>query len=144
MKKTLLDKEKIIERIEDIKNATLELKKFQKMNLKEFLSDKNYYSLASFHLRIAIEAVLTIGTHILSRLPANGKKKDYTEVILSLSDYDVLPQNFAKEIKGMAGYRNRLVYLYWKVSPEEILNVMKKDLKDFNKFIKYIEKFINK
>lgn len=142
MKKTLLDKEKITERIEDIKNASLELKKFQKMDLKEFLSDKNYFALTSYHLRIAIEAVLTIATHILSRLPSNGKKKDYTEIILSLADYDVLSKKFAEKIKGMSGYRNRLVHLYWKVSPEEILTIVKEDLNDFNEFIKHIKKFI--
>ena len=142
MSKLTLDKEKIIERMEDVKNSVLELEKFQKMSLDDFLSNKDYYSLSSYHLRIAIEAILTIGTHILSRLPSNGKKKDYTEVILSLADYGVLPKEFAEIIKGMAGYRNRLVHLYWKVSPEEILSIIKKDLKDFDGFIDYIDKFI--
>ncbi|MBU2635182.1 hypothetical protein KJ841_01755 [Patescibacteria group bacterium] len=32
----------------------------------------------------------------------------------------------------------------WKVSPEEILTIIKKDLNDFNEFIKHIEKFIEK
>lgn len=144
MKELSIDKEKITERIEDIKNISKELERFQRMDLKEFLSDKDYYPLASYYLRIGIEAVLTIGTHILSRLPANGKKKDYTEVILSLADYNVLPREFAQKIKGMAGYRNRLVHLYWKVEPKEILTIVKEDLGDFDEFVRYIEEFITK
>jgi len=105
------DKEKIIERIGDIKNVVLELEKYQKMDLDEFLKNNDNYNLSAYHLRIAIEAVLTIGTHILSRIPQNGKKKDYTQVILSLADYNVLPKDFSQKIKGMAGYRNRLVHL---------------------------------
>ena len=136
------DKEKIIERIGDIKNAVLELEKFQKMDLDEFLKDNDNYNLSAYHLRIAIEAVLTIGTHILSRIPQNGKKKDYTQVILSLADYGVLPKDFSQKIKGMAGYRNRLVHLYWKVEPKELLTVIKENMGDLEEFISHIEKFL--
>ena len=126
----------------DIKNAVLELEKYQKMDLGEFLKDNNNYNLSAYHLRIAIEAVLTIGTHILSRIPQNGKKKDYTQVILSLADYNVLPRDFSQKIKGIAGYRNRLVHLYWKVEPKELLSVMKENLGDLQEFISHIEKFL--
>lgn len=144
MQRQIIDKEKIIERINDIANATAELKKFQKMSLERFLSDKDNFPLASYWLRISLEAVLTIGTHILARLPGNGKKKDYTQTILSLADYQVIPNKFAKKVKGMAGYRNRLVHLYWQITPKEILSIIKNDLEDFDEFIKYIEKFIAK
>jgi uncharacterized protein YutE (UPF0331/DUF86 family) len=144
MAKVLIDKEKIIERIGDIKSALSELEKYRKMDLKEFLADKNNYPLASYWLRIALEAMLVIGTHILSRLPFNGRKKDYTQVILSLGDYDVLPKDFAQKIKGLASYRNRLVHLYWKIGEEELLSVIKERFEDIEKFIDYIEKFIKK
>ena len=140
--KAFIDKERIEERIGDIKSALDELKIYQKMNQKEFLKDKNNFYLASYWLRISIEAVLTIGTHILSRLPSNGKKKDYTQVLLSLGEYKIIPKNFSQKIKGMAGYRNRLVHLYWKIAPEELLAVIKENLDDFDKFIGYIKKFI--
>jgi len=109
--KKALDRDKIIERIGDIKEATKELKIYQDLREENFLSKKENFYLASYWLRIAIEAVLTIATHILSRIPTNGKQKDYTQVILSLVDYNVLPSDFAQKIKGMAGYRNRLVHL---------------------------------
>ena len=140
----LIDKDKIIARIEDIKNALLELAKIPSSTTEEFEKDKNNFYLASYWLRIAIEAILTIAVHILSRLPSNGKKKDYTQTIMSLADYNVLPQDFAQKIKRMPGYRNRLVHLYWNVSKEEVLNTLQNDLDDFQKFIGYIENFLAK
>ena len=140
----LIDQDKIIARIEDIKNALLELGKIPNKTMADFAADKNYFYLTSYWLRIAIEGVLTIGTHILSRMPANGQQKDYTQVILSLVDYNILPQDFAKKIKGMAGYRNRLVHLYWNVSKEEVLNTLQNELGDFQKFVGYIEDFLAK
>ena len=140
--KIQIDKERIIERIEDIKRAVAELKPYQEMSLKKFLEDKNNYPLACYWLRIALEAILTIGTHVLSRLPYNGKKKNYTKVILSLGDYKVIPQSFAQKIKGMASYRNRLVHLYWEITPKELLQILKDNLDDFEEFNSYIKKFL--
>ncbi|MEK7172893.1 MAG: HepT-like ribonuclease domain-containing protein [Patescibacteria group bacterium] len=44
----------------------------------------------------------------------------------------------------MAGYRNRLVHLYWNVSKEEVLNTLQNELSDFQEFIGYIENFLAK
>lgn len=137
-----INKEKIAGRIQDIKEATSKLEQYRTMTLNEFEKDRDNFPLASYWLRIAIEAVLTIGIHTLSRLPSNGKDKDYTEVILSLGDYEVIPKDFAQKIKGMAGYRNRLVHLYWKVTPEEILTTIKDNLDDFDEFIGHIRNFL--
>lgn len=144
MTKIFLDREKIAARIEDIERSCRELKKYQGMNIQDFLADKDNFPLASHWLRIALEAVLTIGTHLLSRLPSNGKKKDYTQVILSLADYEVLPQDFAQKIKGMAGYRNRLVHLYWEIKPVEILTIINQELEDLDRFVDYIKRFIQR
>lgn len=137
-------KERVVDRLVDIEKARTRLKKFQEMTLDDFLSQEDNFSLASYWLRIGLEAVLTIGTHILSRLPSNGKQKDYTEVILSLGDYDVIPKEFANKIKGMAGYRNRLVHLYWEVKPDEIFKIIKEELRDFDEFIDHIKNFMEK
>jgi len=49
-----------------------------------------------------------------------------------------------KKIKGLASYRNRLVHLYWKISEEELFSVIKERFEDLEKFIEYIEEFIEK
>ncbi|HIE43701.1 MAG TPA: DUF86 domain-containing protein [Candidatus Omnitrophica bacterium] len=142
MNKALFDREKILERLEDIKTALEELQRFKSMSLEEFQSNRDYFPVACYWLRIALEAILNIGTHILSRLPFNGKKKDYTQLIISLGDYGVIPRKFAQKIRGMVGYRNRLVHLYWRVSPEELLLTLRENLGDFEKFSKYILRFL--
>lgn len=142
MEKDNINNEKVSQRIADIAKAYNELKKYEAMDGKKFLDNQDNFPLACYWLRLGIEAVLTIAIHILSRLPQNGKDKDYTQVLTSLGDYGVIPQDFAKKIRGMAGYRNRLVHLYWEIKPEELLNIIKEDLSDFEEFIKYIKEFL--
>ena len=127
-----------------LSNWSNELKKYETMNMENFLANPDNFPLASYWLRLGMEAILTIGTHILSRLPQNGKNKDYTQVFISLGGYGVIPQEFAQKVRGMAGYRNRLVHLYWEIKPEELLAIIKNDLSDFEEFIKHIKEFIGK
>ncbi len=142
--KNNIDKSKVLDRLSDIERAVQELSRFRELDLQTFNSDKDNYPVAAYWIRIAIEAVLTVGTHILSRLPSNGMKKDYTEVILSLGNYEVIPKEFAREIKGMAGYRNRLVHLYWKIGSEELLGMIQEHLDNFVTFNNYIRKYLKR
>ena len=137
-----IDRQKVLDRISDIERAIKELERFSLMSAEEFENDKNNFPLASYWLRIAIESLLVIGTHILSRLPQNGKKKDYTQIIVSLGDYVVIPASFANKIRGMAGYRNRLVHLYWQVTSREIFETLKENLNDFTEFTEYIRTYL--
>lgn len=139
-----IDTEKISERIADIKEALGKLEEFRQSEPGDLEKGSNNFALVSYWLRIALEAVLTIGTHVLSRLPANGKEKDYTQVLLSLAEYEVIPKDFAQKIKGMASYRNRLVHGYWKVTPEELVRILREDLGDFEEFVSCINKFLKR
>lgn len=139
-----IEKEKVSERIGDIKRALAKLESYKNLSSKDLQEDEDAFALVAYWLRIALEGVLTIGTHVLSRLPSNGKKKDYTRVLVSLGDYGIIPQEFANKIRGMAGYRNRLVHLYWEVTPEELAHTLREDIEDFEEFIRHIGKFLQK
>jgi len=123
---------KIRNNIAEIENNLKELSVFAKMSAGDFKMDKKNYGLAEHYLRRSLEGILTIGTHILSRLPT--KTKDYQEVIVSLGEQGVIPKDFAERNKKLAGYRNRLVHIYWEVSAEELHQVIKTHLSDIEEF----------
>ncbi len=139
-----LNKEKITKLIGEIQGAREELKRFEKMSLDEFLSSRDNYAIGEHHLRKALEGILNVSTHIVSRLPGGVKSKDYTDVIIALGDSEVLPKEFALKIRGMAGYRNRLVHLYWKVTPEELHEKVSGELQDIDMFVDYILKYLHR
>jgi len=93
-------------------------------------------------LRKALEGILSLSTHIVSRLPGGVKSKDYREIIVALGEFEVLPKEFAQKIRGIAGYRNRLVHLYWKVTSEELHQKVSGELKDIDMFVDYILEYL--
>lgn len=131
---------KIRNLIADIQNNIKELSYFASMSPDKFVSDSKNYGLAEHYLRRSLEGILTIGTHILSRLPV--KTKDYQEIILGLAKNGIVPEDFAQKNKKLAGYRNRLVHMYWEISKEEIHNVIQQHLKDLDDFCFYFQQVI--
>lgn len=137
-----LDISKLKNLIAEVQENICELEKLSRLSLAEFKKDKKNYALCEHHLRRALEGILTIGTHILSRLPV--KTKDYREIILSLGENGILPEEFAQENKKLANYRNRMVHLYWEVSVDEIYQVIKYHLEDLKKFCEYYLEYLRK
>lgn len=142
MKYAPLDIGKIKNLISEIQENITALKEFSFMPLKEFKADRKNYGLCEHHLRRALEGVLTIGAHILSRLPA--KTKDYQEIILSLGKLGIVPEDFAEKNKRLASYRNRMTHIYWEISSDEIYKITKEHLKDIEKFCEYYLDYIRK
>lgn len=135
-----LDINKIRNLISDIQYGLKELSVLSGLTLEEFKSDSRNYGLAEHYLRRSLEGVLTIGTHILSRMPV--KTKDYQQIIVSLGEFGVIPKDFAEKNKKLAGYRNRLVHMYWEVSKDELYNVLKEHLADLDKFCEYFQNIL--
>ncbi|RMG70848.1 MAG: DUF86 domain-containing protein [Nitrospirae bacterium] len=132
--------QKIRNILSDIELSIEELKAITSCSLEEFKKDRRNYGLAEHYLRRALEGILTIGSHILSRLPV--KTKDYRQIILSLGEYKIVPMEFAEKNKNLASYRNRLVHLYWEVSMDELYQVIRQHLDDLTMFCIYYKEFI--
>lgn len=135
-----LDISKIRNLISDIQNNIKELSSLAKLSLKEFSGDNRNYGLAEHYLRRSLEGILTIGTHILSRLPV--KTKDYQDIIIGLGEHGIIPKDFAEKNKKLAGYRNRLVHMYWEISSDEMHGILNNHLYDIDKFCGYFQKVL--
>jgi uncharacterized protein YutE (UPF0331/DUF86 family) len=137
---TPINFQKVKDNIVGIENGIKELVLFSDMDLDTFKADKKNYGLAEHHFRRVLEGILTIGTHFLSRLPV--KTKDYQDVITFLGEQGVIPKDFAERNRKLAGYRNRLVHMYWEVSPEELLEVIKTHLMDLKEFCRFFREVL--
>lgn len=135
-----LDIGKVKNLIAEVQENIKNLKDLTKISYSEFHKDHRNYGLCEHHLRRALEGVLTIGTHILSRLPV--KTKDYQEIILSLAKHQIIPKVFAEKNRKLASYRNRLVHLYWEVFEEEIYKICREHLSDLEEFCQHYLKYI--
>ncbi len=132
-----LNRDKLRNLIADIESSRQELAALLVQPKDVFVTNRQLYAQLEHYFRRALEGILTAGTHILSRLPI--ETKDYTAIIQSLGTAGIIPAEFAQHNLGLAGYRNRLVHIYWEVTPPELYDTAKEHLDDIGAFAEYFQ-----
>lgn len=92
-------------------------------------------------IQICIECIIDIANIIIS-VSGQEKPNTYREIMLKMSDLDVVSANFSKKLANMAGFRNILVHDYTKIDAEVILNILKNDINDFMKYTVEVNKWM--
>jgi len=112
--------EKVIaERLAWIEDMAAGIRALPLTGLDGFVQDPRNVAAAESYLRRSLEALLDIGRHILAK--AFGLAiSEYKGIPQGLQEAGVLSMEEARLLRKMAGYRNRLVHFYDKVSTEEL------------------------
>jgi uncharacterized protein YutE (UPF0331/DUF86 family) len=139
----MLDRSIIEAHLQNMEEALANLRRYQGLSPEEFSKDLSYIWIASKGLEILIQNLLDIGAHILASEIKNDWD-DYSEIIIKLGQYEIIPENFSKQIQGMAGLRNILVHEYLRVDEKKLYGYLKDRLKDFTEFMGYIQQYLDK
>lgn len=138
---TTLEKDTVLKRTNGIQLELKELKKLGVVPIEEF-SDGDGYKLAQYHLHRALEGVFNIAAHILSRIPG-AQATTYKDTALKLGEFGVVEKQFAENnLAKMANYRNRLVHFYAEITPQELYDLLRNNLGDFDTFLHNIKELI--
>lgn len=131
MKESIGDIKRLIEPIRDIH---------------DFLSPdkKDIRNLVLHHLRIVLESVLDIARHIIAVKGFGVIDLETENLIDILGKNDVIPYDFSRKIRVMAGMRNTIAHVYRNLGYEKIFDTAKNRLGDFEDFPRYILNYIEK
>lgn len=141
MDKLSLEKDSIIKRIDGIQRELTELRNLKQIPFEEFQTGVGF-KLAHYHLHRALEGVFHIGTHILSRIPGT-QATEYKEIARKLGEHGIVEKDFADtKLVEMAKYRNRLVHFYAEITQQELYEILRKDLADFDTFLSAVKKLL--
>ena len=136
-----LNTTRILQLIRFIESCLQELKPFSAMSEKEFFLDKKNPPFVESYLRRSLEAVFDIGRHILAKT-SGFKEIEYKTIANELGSKGVVTKELSDVLITMAGYRNRMVHFYREVTPQELYQIAKDNLKDIEHFTREIALFI--
>jgi uncharacterized protein YutE (UPF0331/DUF86 family) len=136
--KAPLNREVLHTRISYIEDSLRSLERFKGITYNEFHANQDNFRIAFYDLHRALEAIMDIGTHILSRIPG-ARPTSYKDIPRLLEKNKIIPNDYATNaLSKMAGYRNRMVHFYGEITEREIYDIIQEELEDFYTFIKYI------
>ncbi len=139
----IVDSNIIDTRIAKLREYLKILREISETDEKAFKSDYRIYGSAERFLQLAIECILDIGSHIISKLDLE-KPETYQDILMILGKNGILPEDFTNKIVKMAGFRNILVHGYVDIKKSVIYDHLQQRLSDFDEFTKYIVKFLDK
>lgn len=88
-------------------------------------------------LQICVQNCLDVATHLAAA--AGRDVADYTTAIDRLGELGVLPDDFARRFRAVAGFRNVLVHGYLDVDAALVHRILNERLDDFEVFARHVE-----
>jgi len=113
-------------------------------SFEEFERDIDTRELCVHYLRIALECVLDVCRHFLAVKGVSLSEIDATNLIELTGEKGLIDSGFAQRIRGMAGMRNAIVHVYWRLDYEAIYKVISQRLEDFDEFARQVEDYLEK
>lgn len=131
----------IIRKLNQLETTINQLRKLQKYSFDEVKDDLEKLWAIEHGLQIAIQIIIDIGNHMIAEIGENEIDK-YTDIFDKLVKHDIIPSEFAINIKGMIGFRNLLVHRYGEVNVEVVYDILQNRLYDFERFVGYVQSHI--
>ncbi|NPV51895.1 MAG: DUF86 domain-containing protein [Firmicutes bacterium] len=139
----MFNKQLVADHAQLIRTSIARLETLATLSWEEFAANPDNFAIAEHHLRRALQAVLDLGRHVVVKAGL-GNPANYREIFDLLESGGVLEPEVVRRVRGMAGYRNRLVHDYARIEEKEMWDILRNDLGDvrllLNRLLGYITK----
>lgn len=135
-----VDRNKLAKRVSEIGVALSHLRAYGEMGAQEFIADIEKSAAAKYHLLTAIEACLSICSHLAVKV-LRSVPEGYGSCFALLARNRIVEQDLADRLGRMTGFRNLLVHQYWEVDDNRVHRFIVEDLDDLEMFADTIGQF---
>jgi uncharacterized protein YutE (UPF0331/DUF86 family) len=136
----MLDKERVLIKIDELKGYLEELKNVRPSNFEEYKKTEKKRSCERL-LQLCVECVIDICKIIVSGLRL-GVPYEENDLFNKLFNRKIIDEKTLDMLKEMRGFRNILVHEYAEVDDRIVFESLYKSLNNFEVFIKAILDFI--
>jgi uncharacterized protein YutE (UPF0331/DUF86 family) len=139
-----IDQDRVEGHLSALDEAVGQLRRLQGRykSYEEFRSDVDTRELCVHYLRIALESMLDICRHFLAVVGVSLAELETTNLIQLAGDKGLLEPAFAQRIRGMAGMRNAIVHVYWRLDYQAIYGAITAQLADLDEFARQVRAYL--
>lgn len=140
-----LDRERVESYLSRLDEVVAQLSRLRKRfpTFEDFQGDIDTRELCVHYLRIALESVLDVCRHFLAVKGVSLAEIDAANLIELCGEKGLIDYGFARKIRGMAGMRNAIVHVYWRLDYEAIYRALVEELSEFDEFTRQVQSYLS-
>lgn len=139
----MLDENLIKRKIRNIQEYLIEIEPILALEKKEILGDIRNLKTLERNFQLVVDSAISINTHFIRELSMSSAN-DLQGTFTVLADNEILPRDFVERFSNVVGLRNRLVHRYEEIDKKKFIRNFKKNRDDFDKYIKFINDYLEK
>jgi uncharacterized protein YutE (UPF0331/DUF86 family) len=134
----MFDVNGILDHLRELNESLKDWERYQSISLEELITNRDKRNMVLHALLISIQSAIDIANHIIAE-KGFRKPSTYRETFEILYEEKLISKKLSDELSDLAGFRNVLVHLYWRLDLDTIYEILHQDLgilKDFMNTIK--------
>ena len=134
----ILDKEGVMSHLRELEAALGDWERYQHITLEDLNTDRDKRNMALHAMLVSIQSAIDISNHLIAENRLR-KPATYRQTFEILNEAGIISIPLSESLSDLAGFRNVLVHIYWKLDIAEVYGVLQNDvesLRDFEKIIK--------
>ena len=130
------------QKVADIKQSLVVLREYTNQEKQQFLKNAEAVRSARYAFIVLIEAATNIANHFCAKI-VHEAPQSYAESFMLLANNRLIPEDLAKRLAKMTGFRNLLVHGYGRVDDQIMFNIMQQELDNLDHFLIEVANLIN-
>ncbi len=136
----MVNKRGILDHLGEFDEALSDLVRYKEEinSFEQFSADRDRQHMVLHAMLVAIQSSIDIANHIIAENKLR-RPDSYKEAFEILKEKGFIAGQLSEMLSALAGFRNVLVHIYWKLDLKSVYNILQEDLralKDFEKVVK--------
>lgn len=137
----ILDKEGVMGHLRELNAALRDWEKYRTISLDELKKDRDKRNMVLHAMLVTIQSAIDISNHLIAEKKLR-KPATYRETFEILYEAGLISLHLSESMSDLAGFRNVLVHIYWRLNIDEIYGVLQNDLGSLKEFEKTIKEML--
>lgn len=137
----MIDEERIIDHLNELEASLRDWKRYKAFPVEKLGTDRDTRNMVLHAMLVAIQSSIDVANHLIAEKNLR-KPSTYREAFEILAEENVISAELADELADLAGFRNMLVHIYWRLDMDVIHEILQRDHRHLEAFSSQVKKML--
>ncbi len=137
----IVDKEGVVDHLRELSAALDDWERYKHIDLEHLKIDRDKMNMVLHAMLVAIQSAIDISNHLIAEKKLR-KPATYRETFEIIYEAGLISHQLGESMSDLAGFRNVLVHIYWKLDMDEIYGILQNDFECIKEFEIHIKKIL--